>query len=100
MDDIMRKLIFVGFLVLAGCASPADRALRKSPDFQAGYSDGCASASLQGANARDTSLSRDDSAYASNKAYHSGWGEGLGACRAMTAAQSGGGGPMAMPRSP
>jgi hypothetical protein len=94
----MRKLILLSLLVLAACASPAERALRKSPDFQAGYSDGCASASLQGANARDTSLTRDESAYASNKAYHSGWGEGFGACRAMAAPQGPGG--MTMPPSP
>lgn len=94
----MRKLILLSLLLLAGCASPAERALRKSPDFQAGYSDGCASASLQGANARDTSLTRDEDAYASNKAYHSGWGEGFGACRAMSAPQGPGG--MAMPPSP
>jgi hypothetical protein len=96
----MRKLIFLSFLVLAACASPADRAMRKSPDFKAGYSDGCASASLQGANARDNSLTRDDDAYGSNKAYHSGWGEGLGACRVMNMPQNPGGGAMQMPPSP
>jgi hypothetical protein len=96
----MRKLVILGMLVLGGCSSPADRAMRKSPDFQAGYSDGCASASLTGANARDSGLQRDDAAYAGNPAYHRGWGEGMGACRAMTASQGGNGGPMAMPRAP
>jgi hypothetical protein len=91
----MRKLILILLLPLAGCANAA---LQKSPDFRAGYSDGCASASLQGANKRDTSLNRDDAAYQSNKAYHSGWGSGFGACRQMAAPQ--GGDPLAMPRSP
>jgi hypothetical protein len=91
----MRKLILISLLPLAACADPA---LQKSPDFQAGYSDGCASASLQGANKRDTSLTRDDAAYQSNKAYHSGWGTGFGACRQMAAPQ--GGDPLAMPRTP
>ena len=68
----------------------ADRATRNSPDFKAGYSDGCASASLQGANPRDTGLTRDDAAYGANPAYHSGWGEGFGACRAMAAPQGNG----------
>ena len=80
---------------LAACADPA---LQKSPDFQADYSDGCASASLQGATKRDTSVTRDDVAYEANKAYHSGWGTGFGACRPMAAPQ--GGDPLSMPRTP
>ena len=91
----MRKLILMSLLPLAACADPA---LQKSPDFRAGYSDGCASASLQGANKRDTSLTRDDAAYQANQAYHSGWASGFGACRTMTAPQVGD--PLAMPRTP
>jgi hypothetical protein len=91
----MRKLILLCLLPLAACTSAA---LRKSPDFQAGYSDGCASASMQGANKRDTSLTRDDGAYQSNKAYHSGWGTGFGACRQMSASQNRD--PLTMPRTP
>ena len=97
----MRLAAVIGLLLLAGCASAADRATRNSPDFKAGYSDGCASAGLQGANPRDTGLTRDDEAYRGNPAYHSGWGEGFGACRAMAAPQGNGPpGPLAMPRSP
>ena len=77
----MRKLFLLCLLPLAACTSAA---LRKSPDFKAGYSDGCASASMQGANKRETGFTRDDSAYQSNKAYRSGWGSGFGACRQMT----------------
>jgi hypothetical protein len=94
----MRLAAVICLLLLAGCTSAADRATRNSPDFKAGYSDGCASAGLQGANPRDTGLTRDDGAYRANPAYHSGWGEGFGACRAMAAPQSTG--PLAMPRSP
>jgi hypothetical protein len=94
----MRILILMSFLLLAGCAG--SRAMRNSPDFKAGYSDGCASASLEGADRRDTSLTRDETAYHSNAAYHGGWSEGFGACRAMNAPQPPGGGPFAMPRTP
>jgi hypothetical protein len=94
----MRVLILLSFLLLAGCAG--DRALRNSPDFKAAYSDGCASASLQGANPRGNSLTRDDAAFRSNAAYHAGWGEGFNSCRAMNAPQSPGGGPFGIPRAP
>jgi hypothetical protein len=92
----MRLAAVICLLLLAGCG--ADRATRNSPDFKAGYSDGCASADLQGANPRDTGLARDEEAWRANTAYHSGWGEGFSACRAMAAPQ--GNGPLAMPRGP
>ena len=92
---MMRKLILICLLPLAACTSAA---LRKSPDFQAGYSDGCASASLQGANKRSAGPTRDDGAYQSNKAYRSGWGSGFGACRQMSASQNND--PFALPRTP
>lgn len=74
-------LALASVLSLCGCESPRDRALRNSPDFKAGYSDGCDSAGTQGANPRDTSLSRDDEAYRTNTAYRTGWGTGFNACR-------------------
>ena len=97
----MRKLILImPFCRLAACASPANRALRNTPDFRAGYSDGCASASMQGANKRDSGVTRDDAAYQANAAYHSGWASGFGACRQMAAPQSPVGDPLAMPKTP
>jgi hypothetical protein len=72
--------LFAALALLAGCESTADRALKKSPDFKAGYSDGCASASDQGANMRDTGMVRDEAAYQGNKAYRTGWGTGFNAC--------------------
>jgi hypothetical protein len=98
MDRVMR--LAMSFLLLAGCASPAERAMQNSPDFKAGYSDGCASAGLQGANKRDTSLTRDEAAYGGNPAYHRGWGEGFGACRTMAAPQAPAGGPFGIPGTP
>ena len=72
--------------LLAGCAlfeSRATRAMRASPDYRAGYSDGCGSANNGSANPRADTRLRDESAYAGNAAYRRGWGEGFGACRGM-----------------
>ena len=68
-------------LALMGCESAADRAMKRTPDFRAGYSDGCASAGTQGANPRDTAPMRDEGAYRTNRAYRTGWGTGFNACR-------------------
>ena len=87
-------------LLLAACSSPSERALRNSPEFKAGYSDGCTSASQEGANKRDQSQVRDEALYAHSAAYHSGWGSGFGACRAMTASRAPTGDPLALPRTP
>jgi hypothetical protein len=87
----------VALLLLAGCA---DRAMRNTPEYRAGYSDGCASATLEGASHRDTSLTRDEATYRSNPAYHNGWGAGFGVCRAMAVPASPAGDPLAMPRTP
>ena len=86
----MRKPFLLLLLLpplLAGCAlfeSKATRALRASPDYRAGYDDGCASAQTS-ANPRADTQRRDDEAYASSPAYRMGWGEGRGACRTMAA---------------
>jgi hypothetical protein len=78
---VPRLAALAALVLLFGCESAADRALKRSPDFKAGYSDGCTSAGAQGANMRDTSLMRDDEAYRSNRAYHAGWGTGFNGCR-------------------
>ncbi|MGH6827554.1 MAG: hypothetical protein ACREFW_01430 [Rhizomicrobium sp.] len=72
--------MFLLLMTLSGCESPADRALRNSPDFKAGYSDGCASASSQGADPRQTGRVRDEEAYRTKQAYRAGWGTGFNAC--------------------
>ena len=71
--------LLLGF-ALSACASPANRELRNSPDYKAGYSDGCASASGPGANMRDTNRTRDEQAYQGNRAYSTGWDTGFHAC--------------------
>ncbi len=70
----LRRLVMPLALLLAlsGCESAATRALKRSPDFKAGYNDGCGAAGTQGANPRDTGMARDEEAYRSNKAYRSG----------------------------
>ena len=73
-------ILLMGF-TLAGCESAADRALKKSPDYRAGYSDGCSSAGTHGANMRDSGRVRDDQAYQVNRAYNMGWDTGFNACR-------------------
>lgn len=80
----MRRLVPLCLLLLCGCTlfeSPAQRAVRNSPDFKAGYQDGCASAGNRGADPRDNGVLRDEDAYRSNKAYHAGWGAGFNSCR-------------------
>ena len=80
----MRAFLALILLLLSGCAlfeSKAGRAMRNSPDFKAGYNDGCATASSRGADPRDSGLVRDEDAYRGNPAYHSGWGTGFNGCR-------------------
>lgn len=96
MHTSLPRLALLVLLVplLAGCAlfeSKRTRALRATPDYKAGYSDGCATAGSVSANPRADTTMRDDQAYDGNEAYRMGWGEGFGACRPMTQAPLGGG---------
>ncbi len=72
-------------LPLGACSlfvSKQTRALRRSPDYHAGYQDGCNSAWGPDADKRhDDTIVRDDEQYQKNKAYHAGWNTGLTACR-------------------
>ncbi|HEV7959637.1 MAG TPA: hypothetical protein VGP01_01295 [Rhizomicrobium sp.] len=77
----MRFTLLALLSALSACESASDRALRNSPDYKAGYSDGCTSAGTQGANMRDTSPQRDEEAYRANPAYRTGWGTGFNTCR-------------------
>jgi len=70
-------------LPLAGCTlfqSKATRALHASPDYKAGYADGCASGQDSVSRAP---AARDEDAFAGNQAYGAGWREGASACRMM-----------------
>lgn len=81
----IRLIALLLLLPLSACGlfmSKETRALRKSPDYRAGYQDGCNSGTAPGADkSRDTELVRDDEAYRINKAYRAGWGMGNRACR-------------------
>ena len=78
-------LVFLLVVPLLGCSlfeSKEIRTLRKSPDYRAGYQDGCNSAWSPDADKRhDDSIVRDDKQFQSNRAYHLGWNRGLNACR-------------------
>ena len=82
----MRPIILLVLLLpLTACglfANKEIRALRKTPDYRAGYQDGCSSAWGPDANKRhDDTIVRDDQQYKNNRAYHVGWDRGLRACR-------------------
>lgn len=85
----LSMLLLAGF-VLSGCETAADRAMKNSPDYKAGYSDGCASAGSPGANMRDSGRMRDEQAYQNNRGYNAGWDTGFHTCGVS---QSGGGMP-------
>jgi hypothetical protein len=88
------RLIALVCLLLAvtGCSlftSKQTRAMRRTPEYRAGYNDGCSSARGPDANMRaPDDVVRDDDLYASNNAYHSGWSAGYGACRTYSAPQA------------
>ena len=76
-------LTFLSALALAACGlfpSAAERAVQKSPDFRAGYSDGCAAATATGANPREGPY-RDEALYRVSQPYRTGWGNGYSLCR-------------------
>ena len=74
------------FLIVGATAScglfpsARDRAMRHSPSFQEGYSDGCAAASAQGSNYRKGPY-RDEALYQSDEGYRAGWSNGFQTCR-------------------
>ena len=85
-----RILVRIGTVALAfalgGCIffeSKRDRAMRNDPTFQAGYSDGCASANNRGTNFRGSQV-RDDALFQTSPPYRAGWGEGYGSQTAPT----------------
>lgn len=76
--------------VLAGCglgrSEHAD-----DPNYKAGHSDGCWSATSQ-VPGDPTTITRNEEAFKSNEAYRAGWKAGYSACRIRS-----GGGSMGMP---
>jgi hypothetical protein len=95
-------LLLLLLLPLSACAlfpGKQERALRRSPDYRAGYQDGCNSAWAPDANKRhDDTIVRDDQQYKDNKTYRMGWDRGLNACRST--GYSGGALPGTVPSGP
>jgi hypothetical protein len=71
-------------LSLAGCGilmpTARDRAAKNTPGFKSGYSDGCASATIQDVNYRADQV-RDENLYKTDKHYRTGWASGFYNCR-------------------
>jgi hypothetical protein len=77
-----RLAAIAALLALTGCiffGSARERAMRKDPNFQAGYGDGCASANARGTNYRGDQV-RDDAAYQVSQPYRAGWAAGYSTC--------------------
>ena len=73
-------IVILATVTLCGCGifgGPADRALRRSPNYRAGYADGCSAAAGGSANPREQpqALTNED------RAYRRGYAGGLAACR-------------------
>jgi hypothetical protein len=91
----MRLWILLTLFGLSGCGLMGGDA--NSPDYKAGYRDGCASAARP-ANPRDDHVARDDEAYGAVPAYRMGWNAGFNVCRGSTRpAPASGRGPIADP---
>lgn len=65
-------------LLLSACAAAGDSA---SPSYSAGFSDGCATASAEGATMAARGPQRDQALYAKDPDYRAGWISGHAACR-------------------
>ena len=77
-------VVALAVLSLAGCGiffpSARERAAKNSPDFKDGYTDGCASATVQDTTYRKEAV-RDEEAYKNSKNYRAGWSSGFYNCR-------------------
>ena len=81
------SVVCLAALTLGGCAvfgGPGDRALRRSPSFRAGYSDGCAAATAPSANPRDAK----DTLAGEDRIYKRGYATGFQSCRNGAAGMS------------
>jgi|HubBroStandDraft_2_1064218.scaffolds.fasta_scaffold1064752_1 hypothetical protein len=89
--------------LVSGCIffpSAKDRALRNTPSFKEGYSDGCAAATTQSSNYREGPY-KDQALYQSDQAYRAGWGNGYQTCRSpQDLGQTPGANPVPQPLPP
>jgi hypothetical protein len=86
MNALARLAMVLAFASLvSGCiffSNPRDRALRNSPSFRDGYSDGCAAATTQGADFRK-GPQRDETLYKTDSVYRAGWANGYQTCNPL-----------------
>jgi hypothetical protein len=68
------------FLMVCACAMPE---MERSPGYELGYSDGCASAAAQGPGV-PREPKRNEMLFASDADYRQGWNAGNVQCRAQT----------------
>jgi hypothetical protein len=86
MNRVQMTFLASALACLSGCSmfgSAEDAKLRKSPNFQMGYEDGCAAANQQGADFRDR-IVQDKQLYKTDDAYRTGWSNGFSTCRTTT----------------
>jgi hypothetical protein len=92
MKGLFLPSLVAAALALSGCgifASSEDRAMQKDPNYQSGYSDGCAAANAQNTDYRRGDGDRDEALFNSSKPYRSGWQSGFSACRSGYTRQPG-----------
>ena len=76
------SIVAVAALAVASCAvfgGPRDKALRRTPSFKEGYSDGCAAATSIGADFRREPVI--DPEFKNDKVYRAGFSNGFQTCR-------------------
>lgn len=76
---VLSGLVLSVAVLAAGCASADLQALREAPGFQAGYVDGCETASEQEKSFSTTRV-RDAYAFDNDEAYRAGWRRGFMEC--------------------
>lgn len=89
MTSVFTRLI--GLILISGVAGcgmlgpKITREMRKTPEYHAGYQDGCASAPGPDANARNGFQQlKNDEAFRTDRNYRAGWNAGFTACRPYT----------------
>ncbi len=78
MNKPLMTLALASAFVLAACAH--HHTVHNTPNFQAGYADGCDSANGPGASYR-AGPTRDEALYARDQDYRDGWNIGYSSCR-------------------
>jgi hypothetical protein len=92
MKRLLLLPLLASALVLSGCGiflSSKEKAMQKDPNYQSGYSDGCAAANAQNTDYRNGGGDRDEALFNTSKPYRSGWHSGFSACRSGYTSQPG-----------